>query len=207
MPLTAPVPSARLSSDPPRARAPVRRPTRHERRIAAGLRTRDPRALETAYAEFGRAVFGYLRQAVGDHGAAEDIQQQVFTELWRRGPAYDPERSSILSFVMTIARSRAIDHLRKRVPEPRDPSVAAELSSGEATAPTDALLERWRVAHLLSRIPREEADLLRMRFYAGLSQREIAERTGIPLGTVKMRMVEALGRLRELIDAEEAVPA
>ncbi len=175
--------------------------------MAAGLRAQDPRALETAYEEFGRAVFGYLRQAVGDHGAAEDIQQQVFTELWRRGPAYDPERSSILSFLMTIARSRAIDHLRRRVPEPRDPSTSAELADGGVTAPADALVERWRVAHLLSRIPREEADLLRLRFYAGLSQREIAERTDIPLGTVKMRMVAALGRLRELIDAEEALPA
>ena len=71
------------------------------------------------------------------------------------------------------------------------------------------MIERWRVAHLLSRLRPEESELLRLRFYEGLSQSEIAERTGVPLGTVKMRMVSALRRLRELIEDEdpEAVPA
>jgi RNA polymerase sigma factor (sigma-70 family) len=68
----------------------------------------------------------------------------------------------------------------------------------------DALLERWRVAHMLSKLRAEEAELLRLRFYEGLTQTEIAERTGIALGTVKMRMVAALERLRGLIDAEES---
>ena len=65
------------------------------------------------------------------------------------------------------------------------------------------VIERWRVAHLLKQIPREEAELLRMRFYEDLSQTEIAGRTEIPLGTVKMRMTRALTRLRDLIDEEE----
>ena len=65
------------------------------------------------------------------------------------------------------------------------------------------MLERWRVAHLLSRLRADEAELLRMRFYEGLAQTEIAERTGCPLGTVKMRMVAALRRLRDLLDEEE----
>jgi RNA polymerase sigma-70 factor (ECF subfamily) len=107
---------------------------------------------------------------------------------------------------MTIARSRAVDQLRRRVPEPRDPSGSLALLEGEADprADLDALVEQWRVAHLLGQLPDEEADLLRRRFYGGRSQREIAEETGIPLGTVKMRMVHALGRLRGLIDEEEA---
>jgi RNA polymerase sigma-70 factor (ECF subfamily) len=108
---------------------------------------------------------------------------------------------------MTIARSRAIDHLRKRVPEPRDTSdpssPAAQAESPAAARELDDLLDRWRVAGLLRQIPKEEADLLRMRFYEELSQSEIAERTQIPLGTVKMRMVKALGRLRELIEDED----
>ena len=66
----------------------------------------------------------------------------------------------------------------------------------------DELLERWRVAGLLRRLPREESQLLRLRFYDGLSQTEIAERTGIPLGTVKMRMVQGLNRLRDMIEQE-----
>jgi RNA polymerase sigma-70 factor (ECF subfamily) len=64
------------------------------------------------------------------------------------------------------------------------------------------MLERWRVADALARLPREEAEMLRMRFHDGLSQAEIAERTGVALGTVKMRMVDGLERLRDLL-AEE----
>ena len=70
--------------------------------------------------------------------------------------------------------------------------------------PADELAEQWRIAHLLTLLPRDEAEILRMRFYGGLSQREISARTELPLGTVKMRMVQALERLRALLDAEEA---
>lgn len=101
-----------------------------------------------------------------------------------------------------IARSRAIDHLRRRVPEPYDPASIPEVIDRDSEDQVDALLEQWRVAGLISGLPRQEADLLRMRFYDGLSQRQIAERTGIPLGTVKIRTVRALERLRESIDRE-----
>ncbi|MBK5117947.1 MAG: hypothetical protein JJE23_13660 [Thermoleophilia bacterium] len=68
--------------------------------------------------------------------------------------------------------------------------------------PFDEMIERWRVAELLRRVPAGEARMLRMRFYEGLSQREIAERTSTPLGTVKMRMIQALERMRTLIEEE-----
>ena len=182
------------------------RDSREDKAIARGLRKRKRGGLERCHAAYGPSVLGYLQGALGDRGAAEDVTQQVFLEVWRRGPEYDPSRGSIFTWVMTIARSRAIDHLRKRVPEPRDTSdpasPAAQAASPAAERELDELLDRWRVAQLLRRIPKEEADLLRMRFYEELSQTEIAERTGIALGTVKMRMVKALGRLRELIEAE-----
>jgi RNA polymerase sigma-70 factor, ECF subfamily len=163
-----------------------------------------PLALDGVYEEYGPTVLGYLTNVLGDRGAAEDVHQQVFLEVWQRAPAYDPERGSVLTWVMTIARSRAIDELRRRVPEPRDPNGAPALvADQDPAASPEALVERWRVAHLLSRLRPDEAELLRMRFYEGLSQSEIAERTGIPLGTVKMRMVAALRRLRGLIEEEE----
>ena len=184
------------------------RDSREEKAIARGLRKQKRAGLERAYAAYGGSVLGYLQGALGDRGAAEDVTQQVFLEVWRRGPQYDPARGSIFTWVMTIARSRAIDHLRKRIPEPRDTtdpaSPAAQAENPAAARELDDLLDRWRVAGLLRQIPREEADLLRMRFYEELSQSEIAERTGIPLGTVKMRMVKALGRLRDLIGDENA---
>ena len=77
---------------------------------------------------------------------------------------------------------------------------------GRADAELDGLLDRWRLAGCLERIPADEAEDLRMRFYEGLSQSEIAERTGTPLGTVKTRMVRGLARLREMIGEEEGTP-
>ena len=128
--------------------------------------------------------------------APRRVHQQVFLEVWQRASSYDPQRASILTWIMTIARSRAIDELRRRVPEPQDPGEHTRLGLTEDDDPErspDALVERWRVAHLLSRLRAEESELLRMRFYEGLSQAEIAERTEIPLGTVKMRMVGRFG--------------
>ena len=196
---------AALAPCPPR-RLPPARMRGDDRQLADGLRRRDPDALARVHAEYGRTVLGFLLRTVRDRATAEDVFQQVMLEAWQRGPAYDPERGSPLSWLMTIARSRALDHLRRRVPEPRDPAGSLALLEGEADpeADVDALAEQWRVAHLLGRLGDEEADLLRRRFYGGRSQREIAEATGIPLGTVKMRMVQALARLRELIDEEEA---
>ena len=168
------------------------------------LRRRDPTALQEAYAEYGAATFGLLLRLLRDRGAAEDVQQQVFLEVWQRGANYDAARGSVLAWIMTIARSRALDYMRQRVPEPHDPAVAAELAddAGGGAAEVDRLVDQWRVAHLLSRLPAEEELLLRRRFYGELSQSEIAAETGIPLGTVKMRMVQGLERLRGLLDAE-----
>jgi RNA polymerase sigma-70 factor, ECF subfamily len=180
---------------------------RHRREAGGALRRRDRTELERIYGEYAPTVLGYLINVLGDRGAAEDVHQQVFLEVWQRASTYDPERASILTWIMTIARSRAVDQLRRRVPEPQDPGEHGPLRLAEDDDPElspDALVERWRVAHLLSLLRPDEGELLRMRFYEGLSQSEIAERTEIPLGTVKMRMVGALRRLRDLIDEEEA---
>ena len=173
--------------------------------LADGLQRQDAAALRELHQTCGRTVLGFLVRTLGDRAAAEDVFQQVFLEVWQRGPSYDPDRAAPLTWIMTIARSRAIDHIRRRVPEPRDPRGTIALLEGEAdpAADLDALAEQWRMSALLERLPDEEADILRRRFYGGATQREIADATEIPLGTVKMRMVQGLSRLRHLIDAEE----
>ena len=186
-----------------------RQVARSEVRLARRLGDGDEDALAEVYAQVGPATFGYLLRTLGDRGAAEDVQQQVFTEVWRRAGDYDPQRAGLVTWVLMIARSRAIDHLRKRVPEPQDPQAAASEveSSQDVAGETDALVDRWRMAHYLSRLPGDERILLQMRFYQELSQSEIADRTGVPLGTVKSRMVSGLNRLRELLELEEGVAA
>lgn len=182
----------------------ARSPTREERRLAKGLRRREPAALEELHALCARATFGLLLRMLRDRAEAEDVFQAVFLQAWEQGDRYDPRRASPLTWVLTIARSRAIDQLRRRIPEPREPAIAIALLDREGGdgSGTDDLLEHWRMAALLERLPTEESAILRARFHQGLSQSEIAERSGIPLGTVKMRMVQGLDRLRGLIEAE-----
>jgi RNA polymerase sigma-70 factor, ECF subfamily len=184
---------------------PPRRRRRTDRRAEQALRERRPDALALVMEAHGRTVLGLLTQMLRDRGAAEDVLQQVLLEVWQRAESYDPERASVLTWVLTIARSRALDELRRRIPEPLDPAVAAEQAEGAGPTSDDPerLLERWRMAGLLERLPRDEAGLLRLRFYEGLTQNEIAQRTGVPAGTVKTRMVNGLRHLRDLLEAEE----
>jgi RNA polymerase sigma-70 factor (ECF subfamily) len=183
------------------------RDRRRDRRLARGLRKQDPKALAALQQQYGGIVLGFLTNLLGDRASAEDVLQVTLLEVWQRGPSYDPERASLLTWMLMIARSRGLDQLRRRVPEPHDPATATAVLDRDAAAATgsetDALLDRWQVAGLLTRLPPAEAEMLRMRFHRGLTQREIADRTGVPLGTVKMRMVQALGRLRDLLDEEE----
>lgn len=207
--------SESVALDPPRFTAgpgygkmsrvtPVEATPGDEARLAERLRERDPEALREVHERCARVTFGFLVKAVGDRAAAEDVQQQVFLEVWKRGASFDPDRGTLLTWVMTITRSRAIDHLRRRVPEPLDPQEGAAALEGTSSEDrVDELVERWRMRGLLERLPENEARPLRLRFYGGLSQSEIAAREDIPLGTIKTRMFSGLRRLREMIDEEK----
>jgi RNA polymerase sigma-70 factor (ECF subfamily) len=176
-----------------------------EARLARGLRRRDPAALEAVYARHAGVVLGYLVRALRDRATAEDVLQEVFVDAWRRADRYDPGRSSLATWLLVIARSRAVDQLRRRVPEPLDTSEPGGPAEREDPAPAlDALLDDWRFAQRMEALSDEEARVLRMRFHLGFSQTEIAEATGMPVGTVKTRMNRALSRLRDAMDEEDA---
>lgn len=182
-----------------RSRHPFAR--RRERALIYGLRRGEPEALEALHARFGAMVVGYLRHVFRDSGTVDDVFQLVWTEVWRRGESFDPDRGTLGAWVMTITRSRAIDELRRRRPEPVAPAV---LPDEGADPDHEAMHEAWRMSRLLALLPPVEAEVLRLRFYAELSQTEIAERLGIALGTVKTRMVRALERLADLMAEEDA---
>ena len=195
--------SLRMARWPRRAqeRRPRTRPSEpREERLVRALQSGDAGAIGALQENYGRVLNGFLRETLSDPDTAEDVRQQVLVEVWRRGPEYDPARASLLTWVMMIARSRALDERRRKRPEPVDPAALAD--SAEAEGEVDRLLDRWRLADLLTRIPPDEAETLRLRFYEELAQPEIAERMGIPLGTVKTRMVRGLARLRDLIEKE-----
>jgi RNA polymerase sigma-70 factor (ECF subfamily) len=181
----------------------TRRAEPDEQVLADRLRERDEVALSDVYELYSRPVFGFLNRFTGDRSAAEDIQQQVFLEVWQKASRFDPGRGSLLTWIMTIARSRALDHSRRRVPEPHDPSTANSLADASESAQPEIerAIDEWHFSQLLDTLPESEAEVLRYRFHGELSQSEISDRTGVPLGTVKSRMVSALERLRSQMEA------
>jgi RNA polymerase sigma-70 factor (ECF subfamily) len=176
-------------------------PTTNEIRIAAGLRRRDPEAVRALYVEYGPSALALVNDAIHDHAAAEDVFQQVLLEAWLRCRSYDPARASLRTWLSTIARSRTIDHLRRRVPEPWDPAAAADRMT-DAHEQSAEILDRLAFDELLRRLPSAEAEIVRLRFHIGLSQRQIARLTELPLGTVKSRTTSALRHLREILEDE-----
>src|SRR5262245_15888866 len=166
------------------------------RAIAAG----EGSALALAYDRHGALVYGLARRILRDAPAAEEIVQDVFLELWRRASLFDPRHGTLPAFLVTLARSRAIDRLRSR-----RSSRAAEGSSDLGRLADEGLppLEfvstedaRTEVLRALGTLPEEERLVVELAYFEGLSQSQIAERTGTPLGTVKGRARNALRRLR-----------
>ena len=180
-------------------------PSTTELRIAAGLRRRDPDAVRALYAEYGPGALALLHDAIRDRAAAEDVYQQVLLEAWQRGCSFDPARASLRTWLATIARSRAIDHLRRRIPEPHDPTAdhaGAREFDGTVSEPVAQLVDRVTLEQLMERLTPEEAEVVRLRWRLGLNQSQIAAHTGVPLGTVKSRTASALRRLREMLEEE-----
>lgn len=177
--------------------------TRRHAAIARGLARKEPQALEGLYALTSRAAFAVILRIVHDRGHAEDVQQQVFAEAWRRAGEFDPARGTLLSWVLTIAKSRALDHRRRRTDQPVEDDTLAALGGASEDRAFDDVIEQALVGEALATLPEQERELLRLRFWQGLSQTEIAEQTGVPLGTVKSRMTAGLRRLRETIEQLE----
>ena len=136
---------------------------------------------------------------------AEDIVQETFLELWRRAPQFDGRRGGLVAWIVTIARSRAIDRLRSSSTAGRtiDEVIATpEVHPSGPPSPvehTERRLTESKVAQALATLPPEQRQTIQLAYFDGLSQTEIAAKTGSPLGTVKMRVKLAFGKLKTLL--------
>ena len=170
------------------------------RRIAAG----DADALQGLYDQTSRSVFGLVVRILEDPSAAEEVALEVFTQVWRQAERYDARRGTPSAWLLTIARSRAIDRLRStRMQRTRtDPiSVVAERPSTEVAPDESAADEERRrvVRAALDSLPPEQREVIELAYFGGLSHSEIAARLSQPLGTVKTRTRLGLIRLREAL--------
>lgn len=181
----------------PRAAADI-----EQAELIRGAADGDQQALAALYDATNRAVYGLLLRILGDAGAAEEVLLDVFTQVWRQAAGYSAERGSPMAWLTTIARSRAIDRLRRtrqerERTEPLD--ALAQISGGGPSVEQD-VLERERgavVRAALEALPPEQREVIELAYFGGLSHSEIAAARGLPLGTVKTRTRLGLGRLRE----------
>lgn len=167
----------------------------------------DPEALSELYDRFSSNLLALAIRVLHDPADAEEVLQEVFLHAWNRADRYDPSRSSVSTWLVLITRSRAIDRLRNRQVVERTVSTVQQQKSGENTSPKGVgnVLEherRKRVRTELQSLPPEQRQVLELAFYGGMTQSEIAESTGIPLGTVKTRTLLAMKKLRKALDGE-----
>lgn len=164
----------------------------------------DQAALASLYDMTAAHVNGLALRILGDRDTAEEITGDVFLQAWRSAASYDASRGSPIAWLLTIARSRAIDRLRATATDRRQ---TAPLELGlKAPAPgpgpeeASSLVQRSRfVRAAMGRLSREQREAIELAFFAGLSHNEIADVLGIPLGTIKTRIRLGMGRMRDVL--------
>jgi RNA polymerase sigma-70 factor, ECF subfamily len=158
---------------------------------------RDEAALEALYDRYAGLLSSVLNRILRDKQAAEEILQDIFYQLWRTAPQFDPARGSLPGWLMVIARNRAISRLRHHNPASGEELLENTVSlpfNPEGSIAQKELLERVKGA--IEALPKEQRVSVELAYFEGLTHSEIAERTGDPLGTVKKRLRTALGTLK-----------
>ena len=171
----------------------------------------DGAALAALYDSHARRVYSLALRILGDEGDAEDVLQEVFTQAWRQARRYDESRGTVAAWLLTMARTRAIDRLRAR--EARPDSAAAPLDDAwgdrlaESIDPADALAatrDAERVRGALQQLPVLQRLAIELAYFEGLTQSQIAERLEQPLGTIKTRIRLGLLKLRDALTGTPA---
>jgi RNA polymerase sigma-70 factor, ECF subfamily len=167
-------------------------------------------ALSALYDRYSRTVFGVGLKILGDRSMAEELVQEVFLKVWRSSSTFDPSRGSFSSWLYRVTRSVALDLYRKRARRVRPVSdgqspIAAERdpSAGPQEVVDESWLS-WRVSRALEVLDAPHREVIDLAYFSGLSQREISEQTGIPLGTVKTRTASAYKSLRRELAVQDS---
>ena len=168
------------------------------------------RSISTLYERYSRTVFGVGLKILGDRSLAEELVQEVFLKVWRSAHTFDPSRGSFSTWLYRVTRSVALDLYRKRAHRVRQVSDGA-LHIAAARDSTDGPQEivdesclSWRVSMALEVLDAPHREVKELAYFRGLSQREISERTGMPLGTVKSRTASAYKSLRRELVAQNS---
>ena len=163
----------------------------------------DEDALAELYDRVGRIAYGLAFRVLRSEQLAEDAVQEGFLAVWRSAASFRAERAKASTWILTLVHRRAVDLVRReerRRTEPLDEEFTG--SAGEERTEEAAWLrfERERVQAALKQLPDTQREAIELAYYGGFSQSELADRLGVPLGTIKSRMFSGLARLREILD-------
>lgn len=164
--------------------------------MVTAIKSGDQSAVAELYDRYSSVVYAVALRVLGDTGAAEDVLQEVFLQLWRNPGAFDASRGNLGAWLAVITRNRAIDSLRKRRPETDIEDVIVSVAP-DLAAEADRSRAAEKVRGVLSGMAAPQRSALEMAYFEGLSHSEIATKTGEPLGTIKTRIRAGLMVLRK----------
>lgn len=172
------------------------------------MRQADMRAFDIFYDRYVNLVYSIAFSILGDPPLAEDVTQDVFLKIWRNLEAYDPAKAKVNTWMSRIARNRAIDVLRRQKPVQRQVSWADshEREPVNAATPEDRVSQHMtkdRVRQALAQLPVEQREALALAYFQNMTQQEIADTLGEPLGTIKTRIRLGMQKLRGLLIDEQ----
>lgn len=167
-------------------------------RVALG----DRKAFHEVYRRTSAKLFGVCLRIFAEREEAEDVLQEVYVSVWHKADQFDPARASPITWLVTMARNRAIDRLRARGKRITTPIDAIDEPADDSSSTLDCLIEaegEQRIEYCLGTLPTGDAALIRTAFYEGATYGELAERSRQPLGTIKSRIRRAFLKLRECL--------
>lgn len=168
--------------------------------VMSRIATHDQQAFRALYQEFGKPIFSLAYRILQNSTLAEEVTQDTFLKVWRQTTQWDPNKGNLKNWLLAITHFTAIDRLRQ---EKRQPSLHAEpIEDMEEEVSANRNDAGWQdeivLRMLIKQLPQEQAFLIELAFFRGMTHSEIAEETEIPLGTVKTRLRTGLQKLREL---------
>jgi RNA polymerase sigma-70 factor (ECF subfamily) len=185
----------------------------NEQTLIERLRARDQSALSSIYDYYSSVVYALALRITCHQAEAKEVVVDTFWQVWRQADRYEPSRGSLGAWIMTIARSRALDHRRTMQRFPMAESDEwAQIEAAQQTTGDNPEQQMWlseqasRVRAALDELTAAQREAIELAFYHGLSHSEIAERLGEPLGTVKTRIRLGLMKLRERLSVQLVSP-
>ena len=181
-----------------------------DRDLVQRIRRGDGEAFRGLFGRYSPSAMSLARRVVRQPFLAEEIVQEAFLTLWRTPGVFDERRGSVKAWLMTMVHHRAVDVVRREEAQRRRSDEMVVGVREEAEDPTDAVLaavaapaERDAVRMALRSLPPEQREVLELMYFDGLSQSQVAEKTGAPLGTVKSRALLGMRRMRSVVEELE----